>query len=168
MSKQTCPVPDHGLLTACVWDGVPDGYVDLTFRVRDTGHFLDGGTTARVEIEGAGMSNVDEAAWIVDETMSRWDMEGRPAIPGGIGLHLTHVLANAGLLMPDLPEPVEKFTSSDASWMLTGKAAVDSWRDEGGPVVALMAGRGRHLTPAEARQLAYILLAAANHAEEEE
>lgn len=52
MSKQTCPVPDHGLLTALVWEGVPDGYVDLTFRVRDTGHFVDGGTTARVVIDG--------------------------------------------------------------------------------------------------------------------
>lgn len=113
------------------------------------------------------MRSIDKAARIVGKTMSRWDMEGRPDIPGGIDLHLTHVLANAGLLMPDLPEPVEKFTNGDASWMLTGKAAVDSWRDEGGPVVVLMAGRGRHLIPAEARSLAYILLAAANHAEKE-
>lgn len=112
-------------------------------------------------------ANIDKAARIVGKTMSRWDMDGRPDIPGGIDTHITEALAKAGLLMPDLPEPDDKCTNSDASWMLTGKAAVDSWRDEGGPVVALMAGRGRYLTPAEARQLAYILLAAAGHAEGE-
>lgn len=79
---------------------------------------------------------------------------------------LAQDIADAGLLTPDLPEPEEKFTTGDASWTLVGKAAVDSWRDEGGPVVALMAGRGRYLIPAEARQLAYILLAAADYAEE--
>ena len=103
------------------------------------------------------MRNVDEASQIIAEAVGDTMLTDVAA----------KALADAGLLMPDLPEPVEKFTTGDASWTLVGKAAVDSWHDDGGPVVALRAGRGRYLTPAEARQLAYILLAAANHAEGE-
>lgn len=79
---------------------------------------------------------------------------------------LVKQLHQYGLLAPDLPEPGERFTNGDASWAITGKAAVDSWHDDGGPVVKLCVA-GRYLIPAEARQLAYILLAAANHAEEQ-
>ncbi|MGZ7496126.1 hypothetical protein ACXM2N_03395 [Corynebacterium sp. ZY180755] len=78
---------------------------------------------------------------------------------------LVKQLHQYGLLAPDLPEPDDKRANGDASWAIIGKAAVDTWHDEGGPVVELRAGRGRYLIPAEARQLARILLAAADHAE---
>lgn len=103
------------------------------------------------------MSTIDEAAQIIAEAVGDTMLTDVAA----------KALADADLLMPALPEPDDKCTNGDASWTLTGKATVDSWYDDGGPVVALMAGRGRYLTPAEARQLAYILLAAANHAEEQ-
>lgn len=106
------------------------------------------------------MSTVSKAADVIDS-----------ALP--VGSHITKsfsesaakALADAGLLMPDLPQPDFNFTDGDARWVVIGKVAVDSWYDDGGPVVELRAGRGRYLIPAEARHLAYLLLAAANHAE---
>lgn len=102
------------------------------------------------------MSSIDEAAQIIAEALGDTMLTDVAA----------KALADAGLLMPDLPEPDDKCTNGDARWVVIGKVAVDSWHDDGGPVVELRAGRGRYLIPAEARQLAYILLAAANHAEE--
>lgn len=64
----------------------------------------------------------------------------------------------------NLPKPDDKFTNGDATWEILGKAVVDSWTDEGGPVVKLSVA-GRYFTPTEARKLAYALLSAANHAE---
>ena len=49
-------------------------------------------------------SNQQRAAEIIGKVMSRWDMDGRPDVPGGIDTHLAQALADAGLLTPDLPE----------------------------------------------------------------
>lgn len=49
-------------------------------------------------------NNEQRAAEIIGKVMSRWDMDGRPDVSGGIDTCLAQALADAGLLMPDLPE----------------------------------------------------------------
>lgn len=108
------------------------------------------------------MSNVDRAADVIDS-----------ALP--VGSHITRssgkkaakALAGAGLLMPDLPAPSQKLLYGDSVWKLSNKAFVSSWVDEAGPMVELSVGRGRYATPTEAREIAYMLLAAAQRAERE-
>lgn len=50
-------------------------------------------------------TNQQRAAEIIGKVMSRWDMDGRPDVPGGIDTCLAQALADAGLITPDLPEP---------------------------------------------------------------
>lgn len=52
-------------------------------------------------------SNQQRAAELIGKVMSRWDMDGRPDVPGGIDAHLAQALAADGLITPDLPEPSE-------------------------------------------------------------
>lgn len=79
---------------------------------------------------------------------------------------IANELADAGLLMPDLPAPSQKLLYGDSVWKLSDKAFVSSWVDEAGPMVELSVGRGRYATPTEAREIAYMLLAAAQWAEQ--
>jgi len=43
---------------------------------------------------------VDRAAQVIGAVMSRWDIDGRPDVPGGIDVLLAQALADAGLLAP--------------------------------------------------------------------
>lgn len=74
-------------------------------------------------------------------------------------------LAEAGLLAPDLPQPEFEFDGG-ACWLDSENASVEShyFADSGESIIT--AGVAYDLTPAEAEELAYALLAAANHAEE--
>lgn len=48
-----------------------------------------------------GMENViEQAARVIGSVMSRWDMDGRPDVDGGIDTLLARALAGAGLIAP--------------------------------------------------------------------
>ena len=42
----------------------------------------------------------ERAARVIGSAMSRWDMDGRPDVTGGIDTLIAHALADAGLLAP--------------------------------------------------------------------
>lgn len=75
----------------------------------------------------------------------------------------------AGLLAPDLPEandPTASFVPGGKGWLLEGPTGPVVWTAPGGLVMVQRIEPG-DLTPAEARDLANILNAAAEHAEKE-
>lgn len=74
-------------------------------------------------------------------------------------------LNEAGLLAPDLPQPDFKFDGG-ACWLDSENSSVEShyFADSGESVIT--AGVAYDLTPTEARELAYALLAAAQWEEE--
>lgn len=76
-------------------------------------------------------------------------------------------ISNAGFLMPDLPEPDDAsiFVPDGAGWQTPQDSTV--WTAIGGRVMIQRVEPG-NFTPSEARSLAYALLAAAKHAEEQE
>ena len=82
-------------------------------------------------------------------------------------LDAANALADAGLLSPDLPEandPTASFVPDGKGWLLDGPTGPVVWTAPGGLVMIQRLEPGE-LTPAEARDLADILNAAANHAE---
>lgn len=112
------------------------------------------------------MSNVDEAARIIGKIMSRWDMDGRPDIPGGIDTHIAETLADAGLLIPDLPAPYKP-----RAWHagIADIRRINPREEEGEKLETIVLHRnGRiYCSKEQARDLAYALLAAADYAEEQ-
>lgn len=81
---------------------------------------------------------------------------------------LVKQLHQYGLLAPDPPQPDRTFEEGDASWELTPETVVTTWNSRGNyyyPGVILDIGDGFILGLEETRELAYMLLAAANHAE---
>lgn len=100
------------------------------------------------------MSNVDKAAELIGQDLAE-----------PLSERLADNLAEAGLLAPDLPQPEFEFDGG-ACWLDSENASVEShyFTDSGESIIT--AGVAYDLTPAEARSLAFALLAAANHAEE--
>ena len=43
---------------------------------------------------------IEKAARVIGSVMSRWDMDGRPDVDGGIDTLIARALAEAGLLTP--------------------------------------------------------------------
>ena len=43
---------------------------------------------------------IEKAARVIGPVMSRWDMDGRPDVDGGIDTLIARALADAGLLAP--------------------------------------------------------------------
>lgn len=112
------------------------------------------------------MSNQDKAARIVGKTLSRWDMDGRPDIPGGIDALIAKELADAGLLMPDLPEPDKNSSTGTSVWWEKGTLGVTVY--PGGEIGMMIEwDEEARYTAATAQAQALVLLAAAEHAEEE-
>lgn len=77
---------------------------------------------------------------------------------------IVQTLADAGLLMPDLPEPVKNYESvfTVASPLLDCRS-VQAIGDQ----VAIHGYKSRHASSGDTRRFAYALLAAANLAEEQ-
>lgn len=75
-------------------------------------------------------------------------------------------LADAGLLAPELPEPNDHsvFAPAGRGWLLNDENGPVVWTAPGGTVMVQRVEPG-DLTPDDARDLAYALLAAANYAE---
>lgn len=96
--------------------------------------------------------------------------------PGELRIHpndAVEALANAGLLMPDLPKPNDPsiFVPDGKGWLPCGLTGPSVWTAPGGRVMVQRVEPG-DLTPAEARFFALAVLAAAqysaaNHKEEE-
>lgn len=113
------------------------------------------------------MSNTEKAAHIIERTVL-----GKQTTAPSTALAITEALADAGLLMPDLPEPDNDEYGTAWGQVFNYQEEPD-WRDTKGYVAANagaveVVGNDTHIhTPGEARRLAYALLAAANHAEKE-
>lgn len=78
-------------------------------------------------------------------------------------------LAEAGLLAPDLPEPNDPaiFVPNGKGWLPCGPDDPSVWTAPDSVIIVQRIEPG-NLTPNEARQVAYALLAAADYAEETE
>ena len=50
----------------------------------------------------------ERAARVIGSVMSRWDMDGRPDVDGGIDTLIARALAEAGLLAPAPLDPVRR------------------------------------------------------------
>ena len=76
-------------------------------------------------------------------------------------------LHDAGLLAPDLPEPNDPgiFVPDGKGWIPGGPHGPSVWTAPGSPIMVQRIEPG-DLTPGEARDVAYALLAAAKHTEE--
>lgn len=104
-------------------------------------------------------SIIDRAAQIITESVVMMDER--------LALDIARRLADAGLLAPDLPEandPIASFVPGGKGWLLDGPEGPVVWTAPGGLVMIQRIEPGE-LTPAEARDLASILNAAADHAE---
>ena len=64
----------------------------------------------------------EQAARVIGSVMSRWDMDGRPDVDGGIDTLLARTLADAGLLAPDVRWLAENIrnTSKTHGWHSKG------------------------------------------------
>lgn len=101
------------------------------------------------------MSATSKAAELIGQDLAR-----------PLSERLADNLAEAGLLAPDLPQPEFGFDGG-ACWLDSENASVEShyFADSGESIIT--AGVAYDLTPTEAKQLAYALLAAAQWAEKE-
>lgn len=79
--------------------------------------------------------------------------------------NVARILDNAGLLAPDLPAPKLKYSDGGAYWLDSDTTSVEHHYDSASDEIIITTGVAYDLTPTEAKQLAYALLAAANHAE---
>lgn len=91
--------------------------------------------------------------------------------PGELRIHphdAVEALAQAGLLMPDLPEAndLDVPTSDEKLWLPCGPTGLSVWGLPGGRVMVRSFEPG-DLTPAEARFFALAVLAAAQYAREQ-
>ena len=82
--------------------------------------------------------------------------------------NIAQALAEAGLLTLDLPEPDEaNFVPHGKGWLPGGPHGPSIWTAPDSTVMVQRIEPG-DLTPEETREVAHVLLAAANHAEKEE
>lgn len=110
------------------------------------------------------MRNAEKAARVIDQ----WTQEGYE-LNSAVGnpYAIVERLAGAGLLAPDLPEPNDHrvFVPRGQKWALGGEFGPSVWTAPNLQVMVQHIEPGK-LTPNEARQVAYALLAAANYSEE--
>lgn len=111
------------------------------------------------------MTNINKAAYHLSKWLPQCDMHGRLTT----AIHAAQALADAGLLMPELPGPNDPqpcWVSLVGENALTGEEAreyVSVSKSLGKSLVKTP--EGRLLYPDEARTLALSLLAAANYSE---
>ena len=114
------------------------------------------------------MNNYDRAVQVIyDEANQMWE-RGEILTAAGEAERLANALADAGLLAPDTPQPFFEH-GNGPNWEIP-------INDQGGGVATVRAldgdvfierhGRGFITSPAEAKQLAAAILAAAKHTEE--
>ena len=79
----------------------------------------------------------ERAARVIGSVMSRWDMDGRPDVDGGIDTLLARALAEAGLLAPAPLREVqaknqfgETHTRWATEWEIVGRAEGDGMADQ--------------------------------------
>lgn len=118
------------------------------------------------------MSNQDQAAQVI-RTWQQRHQNSMDSTPDWAAQNLAHDLHSAGLLAPDTPQPFFE-RGVGPNWEIP-------INDQGGGVATVRAlgrdvfierpghghGHGFITNPAEAKQLAAAILAAANHQEEE-
>lgn len=106
------------------------------------------------------MSNIEKAAETIGNALGHY-----PSIKH---LWAAQALADAGLLMPELPQPL--VADPHPLWKQEGvlQVSVQKKVSDEKPVTIWTGYEGLIFTPDEARQLAYALLAAANHTEGEQ
>lgn len=104
------------------------------------------------------MSTTAKAADLIGQALNEY--------PSYKHLEIARILDNAGLLAPNLPQPEFEFDGG-ACRLDSENASVEShyFTDSGESIIT--AGVAYDLTPAEAEELAYALLAAAQRAERE-
>ncbi|MGZ7496125.1 hypothetical protein ACXM2N_03390 [Corynebacterium sp. ZY180755] len=105
------------------------------------------------------MSTVFKAADLIGRELSD--------CPSYRQLEIARILDDAGLLAPDLPKPVLEYKDGGACWLDSEITSVESHYDSDSDESIITAGIAYDLTPTEAKQLAYALLAAAQWAEKE-
>lgn len=107
------------------------------------------------------MNNLERAAEVID----RWTKDGSE-LNSAVGSphRIATLLADAGLLMPDLPEPVKNY---DKVFVVASPLLDCRSVQAIGDQVAIHGYKSRHASSGEARRFAYALLAAADHAEQE-
>lgn len=105
------------------------------------------------------MSNVDEAAQIIAEAVGDTMLTDVAA----------KALADARLLIPDLPEPEDPgiFVPGGKGWLPCGPVGPSVWTAPNSLIMVQRVEPG-DFTPAQARELALALLAAAQWAEQEQ
>lgn len=112
------------------------------------------------------MSTLDKAARVIDQ----WTQEGYELNHAVGSPHaIAERLADAGLLAPDLPEPNDPaiFVPNGKGWLPCGPDDPSVWTAPDSVIIVQRIEPG-NLTPNEARQVAYALLAAANYSEDTE
>ena len=111
------------------------------------------------------MSNIDKAGQVIyDEVNKTWE-RGEILTAAGEAERLANALADAGLLAPDLPEANDAgiIVPGGKGWLPQGLTGPSVWTAPGGRVMVQRVEPG-DLTPKEARDFAYTVLAAANYA----
>lgn len=100
------------------------------------------------------MSNIDKAAESIGQGLGEHP-DWRPRI-------LATKLDKAGLLAPDLPQPVLRHKHGGTLLLDNITASVEYHYNPAPSVYVITTGVAYNLTPTEARELAYNLLAAVN------
>ncbi|AWB84803.1 hypothetical protein [Corynebacterium liangguodongii] len=113
------------------------------------------------------MNNQEKARSIIERTVL-----GKQTTATSTALAITQALADAGLLMPELPEPGRAWADDDAPWLwkvaeMQNSLAVTLDTRYRQPVIGIedFNQEFKRLIPAQARDLAHSLLAAAQWAE---
>lgn len=112
------------------------------------------------------MTNIDKAADLLYQRSKELLGVDSDAAHRACQEH-AQALADAGLLTPELPEPNDPgiFVPDGKGWIPGGPHGPSVWTAPGSPIMVQRIEPG-DLTPDEARGVALVLLAAANHAEE--
>ncbi|MFR9910146.1 hypothetical protein ACL1HT_00785 [Corynebacterium striatum] len=112
------------------------------------------------------MTNIDKAADLLYQRSKELLGVDSDAAHRACQEH-AQALADAGLLTPELPEPNDPgiFVPDGKGWIPGGPHGPSVWTAPGRPIMVQRIEPG-DLTPDEARGVALVLLAAANHAEE--
>lgn len=111
------------------------------------------------------MSNIDKAGQVIyDEAIQTWQ-RGEILTAAGEAERLANALANAGLLMPALPEANDAgiIVPGGKGWLPQGLTGPSVWTAPGGRVMVQRVEPG-DLTPDEANAFALTVLAAAQYA----
>lgn len=104
------------------------------------------------------MSTASKAADLIGQALNEY--------PSYKHLEIARILDNAGLLAPNLPDPEIEYKDG-ACWLDSDTTSVESHYDSDSDEFIITTGVAYDLTPTEAKQLAYALLAAAHWAEQE-